>query len=221
MFRRVLVVGFLLVAMIMVAPSVAVAKTKTKMSVSVSSSQEHADYDPILSGQLKTSRGKAVSKKSVVLYCNGRRLASARTNSKGRFSFRVVLPEDLDAGNWTVKYAGDRKYGSSKSRGITTARHIHFSGPATSLGTDVDGYGSTLYVFGLTQDFAEGGFVDMYFSSAASVMVGYPGGALLAGSNMAPVNDFRFYPPTSSPYFIALTTQAAWGGGGQLDVVIW
>lgn len=195
--RPLLFVVVVLMALVLL-PSAAVAKTKTKIAVSLSSTIEHADFTPTITGQLKTSRGKAIKKTTVYLYRDGVRVASAKTNSKGKVTFEAATSDDSNTALWTIRFSGDRKYKASNS-------------PAKRTDCDIDG-----------QTFEAGRSYYMSFDQPVSVMVGYPmGSGFVSGSDGVPVYEFWFSAPTTSPYVVFLDTEPAWGGGASMEAMIW
>lgn len=225
MRRRVYLAIVIAIAFLLLVPGVALAKTRTKIQASLSSPFEYYDssYDPVLTGQLKTSRGKPIAKKTVALYRDGVKIATARTNSKGRVQFKALTADGTDISAFCLKFAGDRKYGSSRSPVRTVQCAFVFDGPATPQGTRT-WQGVQVFDFNVQNiSLVAGQQYCFFFSHPSTVMIGYNmESGFVDGSDGAPVSRFEFTAPTDSPYIMFASTSPSWGGGdGSLDVTIW
>jgi hypothetical protein len=218
MRKRLFIIALLMLALVVLAPTVALAKTKTKLSATLSSSVERRDYTPTITGQLRPSRGKVIKKARLYLYRDGVRVASAKTNSKGRVTFVANTADDATSATWGIRFAGDRKYKSSKSPTRQTDCDVLFNGLARYDDIDVDGD----FTFTVPTNMEAGRTYVMYFSHPVAVLIGYPDwGTVLDGCAGVPVTQFTFTAPTYSPYEIFLYTNPTWGGTETLDVFIW
>ncbi len=220
MRKRLLVVVLLvLLSALIIAPTPAIAKTRTRISISVSSALEHADYTPTVSGQLKTSSGKAIKSTRVYLYRDGAQLASAKTDSRGRYTFAApIAVESADTATWFIRFKGSSKYRSSKSSTVRTTAHVNIDGSVPYQGIDAGGNFSYKWNLWLP---AWRGFW-MEFSHPVVVEIVNPnGGGVWAGSGGLPVTEFEFDSSSYEFYDLLLYTNTAWGGDDSVQMFLW
>jgi hypothetical protein len=219
MRKRLLLFVVLVLTLLVALPSTALAKTKTKVSATLSSSVERADYTPTITGQLKTSRGKAIKKARLYLYRDGVRVASGKTNSKGRVTFAAGTASDSNSATWSIRFAGDRKYKASKSPTRATTCDVLFEGAAPYDGINPE---DGDFEFTIPLNLEPGRTYVMFFSHPVGVMIGYPDWSTQLGSSGgAPVTRFEFTAPTYSPYEVFLYTNSTWSGDDTLEAFIW
>lgn len=221
--RLVLAVALALVVVCaMPTMAMAAAKTKTKLGVSISSSSEHYDSVPTIKGTLKTSKGKAIKGQTVKLYCNGKYVATKKTDSKGRVKFKAMLPDNVTNGSWKLKYKGTKKYKAATSKAVKSKLHVHFDGPATPIATDVDDDGQTLYVFKIERKLEKGRTYFMAFGAGVYAEIDNLGtGKTVFTSGDDVVDLLEFTAPADGTYAVIVVTRADWGGGPALDAFIY
>lgn len=224
MRKRLFVSAILAVAMLAAVPSFAAAatqaKTKTKLSVSLSSAEETYAEKPVVSGVLKTSKGKAVKGQRVALYLEGEKVASKKTDSKGRVRFTAELPDDVDAGEWRLVYGGSATYGTSRSAAKITEKMIHayLTLDLEESGVDDEGNAYDLYVASV--ELNEGVLYGFEFDGEAFVKVGYEWDPELMDESDGYVEGFEFDASEDGQYQVYLYVKSPGAPGEDSGEVL-
>lgn len=220
MRKRLLTVVFCVLVVSCFLPSLAFAKTTTRLSISISSHYEHYDSKPLVSGVLKTSSGRLLKYKTVMLYCGTTRMATGHTDSKGKVRLRATLRSST-SGAWRLKYAGSSTYRPATSASTSTRIHFHYYGPADFVMTDTGDLGQTLWYFQVVVPYQAGHTYCMGFSTPATVVHGQTGSSTPSDVRSAYGTSFIFTAHSSTTYRTLLTTDANQGGSGSENVLIW
>ena len=228
MRSRLLLLALAAVVVMCAMPSVALAKTRSVISVSLSSQLEHYGSKPVLSAQIKDASGRILRYKSLSLYRDGKRVASARTNSQGRTTFKLVLPRTSPTstpnatGKWQVRFAGDSRYWPGKSAEKVTSTHVDYYGALRSSGASLTAAGTFMYSYRLDVSLAKGQLYAIYSNTPVTIGIGYPSStAYLAGSGETTVTSFEYRAPTTARYRLSFWAAAALVPTTVIRVTVW
>jgi hypothetical protein len=207
--KRFTLVAACLVALALSATP-AYARVTTKLKSSISKSTCTYNSPAAFTATLKSSTGRVLAKKTLILKRNGKRVGAYKTNSKGVVTHKVKY---LGTAHWQYVFAGDSKYKGSASATKTTYAVKVLEGTYAGAGQS-DG----MYDISLTFNLAKGHTYALITDHPAVYFLGsvanYENANQITKDTSGKQSQFTFKAPWSTEYW------AEWDWGGGLNDVV-